>query len=364
MKRIKVNLDKQYSLSHEICIGHNILDRIGLVIAKGNLAHRYSVITDSNVSALYGEEILGVLKEMNVKTDLIEFPAGEASKNMDTVLTIAKELVNRGVDRSCALIALGGGVTGDITGFIASIYMRSIPYIQVPTTLLAQVDSSIGGKTGIDLPEGKNLLGTFSQPQSIFIDLRFLESLPDDEFINGLSEVVKYGIIDDVELFTLLEGKSDAIRSRDPDVLQTIVERSCKIKKGIVEIDEKDMGVRRILNFGHTIGHAIEAESGYTIPHGNAISAGMIASARISEKMKYLSSEDRGRIQQLVRAAGLADHIPASISTEGILSKTRADKKKKGGSIHFVLLKKIGMPFINGSVEEALIYETIEELKK
>ncbi|MBN2539535.1 MAG: 3-dehydroquinate synthase [Deltaproteobacteria bacterium] len=364
MKRIKVNLDKQSSLSHEIYIGHNILDRMGLVIAKSNLAHRYSVITDSNVSALYGEEILGVLKEVNVKADLIEFPAGEASKNMETVLAIVRELINRGIDRSSALIALGGGVTGDITGFIASIYMRSIPCIQVPTTLLAQVDSSIGGKTGIDLPEGKNLLGAFSQPQSIFIDLRFLETLPDNEFINGLSEVIKYGIIDDVDLFTLLEEKSDAIRCRDPHILQAIVERSCKIKKAFVEIDEKDVGLRRILNFGHTIGHAIEAASGYTISHGNAVSAGMIASARISEKMKHLSSEDRGRIQQLVRAVGLADHIPASISTEGIIAKTRTDKKKEGDSIHFVLLKKIGMPFINGSVEEALIRETIEELKK
>ncbi|MDO9516381.1 MAG: 3-dehydroquinate synthase [Syntrophales bacterium] len=364
MKRIKVNLDKQSSLSHEICIGHTILDRIGLVIAKGNLANRYTVITDSNVSALYGEEILGVLREVNLKADLIEFPAGEVSKNMDTVLTITRELINRGVDRSSALIALGGGVTGDITGFVSSIYMRSIPYIQVPTTLLAQVDSGIGGKTGIDLPEGKNLLGTFSQPRAIFIDLRFLETLPDDEFINGLSEVVKYGIIDDVELFTLLEGKSDAIRDRDPDILQTIVERSCKIKKGIVEIDEKDIGVRRFLNFGHTIGHAIEAASGYTVTHGNAVSMGMIATARISEKMKYLPSDDRVRIQQLVRAAGLADHVPTSISTEEIISKTRTDKKKEGDSIHFVLLKKIGTPFTNGSVEEALIRETIEELKK
>lgn len=364
MKRIKVHLDKQSSLSHEICIGHDILDRIGFVIAKGNLAQRYTVITDSNVSTLYGEEFLGVLKEAGVKADLIEFPAGEASKNMDTVLTIVKDLINRGIDRSSALIALGGGVTGDMTGFISSIYMRSIPCIQVPTTLMAQVDSSIGGKTGIDLPEGKNLLGTFSQPQAIFIDLRFLKTLPDNEFINGLSEVVKYGIIDDVNLFNLLEEKSGTIRDRDPDILQTIVERSCEIKKGVIEIDEKDRGVRRILNFGHTIGHAIEAASEYTIPHGNAVSAGMIATARISEKMKYLSSEDRDRIEQLVRAAGLADHIPASLSTEGIILKTRVDKKKEGSSIHFVLLKKIGMPFINGSVEDALIHETIEELKK
>lgn len=364
MKRIKVNLDKPSSLSYEVCIGHSILDRIGLVVAKSNLAQRYMVITDSNVSPLFGAEVLDLLKQAKVKADLIEFPAGESSKNMDTVLALAKELLARGVDRSSALIALGGGVVGDITGFIASIYMRGIPCVQVPTTLMAQVDSSIGGKTGIDLSEGKNLLGAFSQPQAVFIDLRFLETLPEDQFTNGLSEVVKYGIIDDVDLFTLLEENSAAIRNRDPEILQTIVERSCRIKKGIVEIDERDVGVRRILNFGHTIGHAIEAASGYTIPHGSAVSIGMIASARISERMKHLRGDEVKRIRSLISALGLACHIPDSIGTESIISKIGADKKKKGEVVHFVLLKKLGMPFINGSVDEALIRETIEELRQ
>ena len=364
MKRIKINLDKQSSLSYEIYIGHNILDRIGLVIAKSNSAHRYIVITDSNVYALHGEKFLAVLRNMGISVDLIEFPAGENSKNVDSILTIVKKLIDLGVDRSSALIALGGGVTGDITGFIASIYMRSIPCIQIPTSLLAQVDSSIGGKTGIDLPEGKNLLGTFFQPSMVFIDLQFLNTLPDGEFNNGLSEIVKYGIIDDIELFNLLERETDGIKKRSPDLLETIVGRSCKIKKGIVEIDERDMGVRRILNFGHTIGHAVEAESEYKISHGNAVSVGMIASAIISEKLNHLSSEDRDRIEHLIRSVGLLDHIPESISTKGILSKIRTDKKKRGDSIHFVLLKKIGVPFINGSVEEALIRETIEELRK
>lgn len=364
MKRIKVNLDKQSSTSYEICIGHNILDRIGLVISKSNLARHYIVITDSNVSSLYREELLTALKNVNLNVDLIEFPAGEISKNTDTVLTIIKKLINLGADRNSALIALGGGVTGDMTGFIASIYMRSIPYIQIPTTLMAQVDSSIGGKTGIDLPEGKNLLGAFFQPKSVFIDLQFLKTLPDEEFMNGLSEIVKYGIIDDMELFNILERETENIKSRSMDLLELMVERSCKIKKGIVEIDEMDMGVRRILNFGHTIGHAIEAESGYMIPHGNAVSIGMIASARISEKLHYLSSEDRNRIEHLIKSIDLPDHLPTSISMEGMLSKIRTDKKKKGDLVHFVLLKKIGVPFINGSVKEAIIRETIEELRK
>ena len=364
MKRIKVNLDKPFSLSYEVCIGHSILDRIGFVIAKGALARRYTVITDSNVSSLFGDEVLDVLNKAKVKADLIEFPAGESSKNMNTVLALAKELLARGVDRGSALIALGGGVVGDITGFIASIYMRGVPCVQVPTTLMAQVDSSIGGKTGIDLSEGKNLLGTFSQPQAVFIDLRFLETLPEDQFTNGLSEVVKCGIIDDADLFTLLEENSAAVGNRDPEVLQTIVERSCKIKKGIVEIDEKDVGVRRILNFGHTVGHAVEAASGYAIPHGSAVAAGMIASARISERMKHLRGDEVKRIRSLVSSLGLACHIPDSIDTETIISKIGSDKKKKGEVVHFVLLRKLGMPFINGSVDEAVIRETIEELRQ
>jgi 3-dehydroquinate synthase len=364
MKQIKVNLERNVSSSYDICIGHHILDRIGLLIAKNNGAQRHIVIADSTVSALHGDSFLDILRKMNLTVDLIEFPAGEASKNMDTILTVAKQLIELGADRSSALIALGGGVTGDIVGFIAAIYMRSIPYIQVPTTLVAQVDSSIGGKTGIDLTEGKNLLGAFYQPKGVFIDLQFLDTLPDHEFNNGLAEIVKYGIIDDVTLFDLLENHTEDIKNRDMTLLERIVQQSCTIKRGIVEIDEKDVGIRRILNFGHTIGHAVEAESGYTISHGNAVSVGMIAAARICQKLDYLPSADRRRIENLIRAMDLLDHIPESISTPGILSRIATDKKKRGNVVHFVLLKKIGVPFINGSVADTIIHETIEELRK
>jgi 3-dehydroquinate synthase len=334
------------------------------MIAKNNGAQRHIVITDSTVSALHGDSVLDILRKMNLTIDLIEFPAGEASKNMDTILTVAEQLIELGADRSSALIALGGGVTGDIVGFIASIYMRSIPYIQVPTTLVAQVDSSIGGKTGIDLTEGKNLLGTFYQPKGVFIDLQFLDTLPDHEFTNGLAEIVKYGIIDDVTLFDLLENHTEDIKNRDMTLLKRIVKQSCTIKRGIVEIDEKDVGIRRILNFGHTIGHAVEAESGYAVSHGNAVSVGMIAAARICQKLDYLPSADRKRIETLIRALDLLDYIPESISTKGILSRIATDKKKKGNAVHFVLLKKIGVPFINGSVADTIIHDTIEELRK
>jgi 3-dehydroquinate synthase len=229
---------------------------------------------------------------------------------------------------------------------------------------MAQVDSSIGGKTAIDLPEGKNLLGTFYQPRGVFIDMKFLNTLPDEDIRNGLAEVIKYGIIDDVAFFNFLEENMRAIKERDREVLEKIVQNSCRIKKGIVEIDEKELGLRRVLNFGHTIGHAIEAESNFTISHGVAVSLGMAAAARISERLYDLPEGDRERIEHLLESAGLSCRIPQTITTDGIITRLRADKKKEGDTIHFVLLKKMGMPFINGGVPESVLRETVEGMKK
>ena len=363
MNKIKVNLDKKVSTSYEIYIGRDILDRIGMIVAKNDIASRYIVITDSNVSDLHGERFLRALSDMGIQADMIEFPAGEASKNVDVMLDIIKKLLDMGVDRKSALIALGGGVVGDLTGFVASTYMRGIPYIQVPTTLLAQVDSSIGGKTGIDLSVGKNLLGAFYQPKVVFIDLSFLQTLPPREFNNGMAEIVKYGIIEDTELFSLLEDEAKTIRSGNMAFLETVIGRSCRIKKSIVETDEKESGLRRILNFGHTIGHAIEAESGYALSHGEAVSIGMAAAAMISEKLKYLPSRDMERIRKLAEALGLPSSIPDFLSTEGILSRLKTDKKKQGDVINFILLKKLGSAFVSSEAPEEMIRKTINMLK-
>jgi 3-dehydroquinate synthase len=340
MNRIKVNLDKKTSASYEIYIGEDILDRMGLIMAKNNWASRYIIVTDSNVSPSHGERVLATLRGMELTVDMIDFPAGEASKNIETSLHIIDTMIELGADRTSALIALGGGVVGDITGFIASIYMRGIPYIQV------------------------NILGTFFQPKGVFIDLAFLNTLTPREFGSGLAEIVKYGIIDDPELFSSLEVEAEDIMTRDMNFLEKIITRSCRIKKGIVEIDEMEKGVRRILNFGHTIGHAIEAESRYSISHGGAISMGMVASSLISERLRYLSTGDRERIISLIRSIGLPDRIPRTLSSDGIVSRIKRDKKKEGDIIHFVLLKKIGVPFVNGSVPETLIREVTEALKE
>ncbi|MBP1713597.1 MAG: 3-dehydroquinate synthase [Deltaproteobacteria bacterium] len=363
MNRIRVNLDRKTANSYEIVIGHRILDRIGLIMARSNWAKRYFILSDKNVAALHGQTVHDALTLMGLDLELIEVSSGEAAKSIHTCLEVMERLIQAGADRTSALIALGGGVVGDITGFIASTYMRGIPYIQMPTTLLSQVDSSIGGKTAIDLPTGKNLMGSFHQPKAVFIDLAFLQTLPERELKSGLAEIVKCGIIEDPELFAALESGAGEIARRDMVFLEKIIARTCQIKKGMVEIDETDRGLRRFLNFGHTIGHALEAETDYHLSHGESVSVGMIAAALLSERLNYLPSFERGRISGVVAALGLPYLVPRSSSTEGILSRLKVDKKKSGEKVNFVLLKRLGMPFINGGVPRDLIRDVIEELK-
>lgn len=363
MRTVKVNLDRKISSSYEIRLGKDIIDRMVLLIAKNHKAGRYVVITDDCVKRLYGKKFLAALKDIGLNAALIDFPAGEASKNINTVMNIVGKLMEMGADRGTCLIALGGGVVGDVAGFVASIFMRSVPCIQVPTTLVAQVDSSIGGKTGVDLPYGKNLVGSFYQPAAVFISLNFLETLPEKEFNNGLAEIIKYGIIDDERMFRTLEENIDAIKARDPKLLLSVVENCCQIKKSVVEIDEREEGLRRILNFGHTLGHALEALSKYSITHGEGVAMGMVAAARISEKMGYLKSTEPARIEALIRQAGLPAAIPKALDREKVIAQIKMDKKKKDDIVHFVLLKKIGMPFINGHIEHGIIAAVLEEMK-
>jgi 3-dehydroquinate synthase len=363
MNRMKVNLDKRSVQSYEIVIGRDFMDRAGIMLAQGGWASRYFIITDSNVSPLHGKRIQEQLSAMDIEIGMITFPAGEESKNIRTILGIMDELLASGADRSSGLIGLGGGVTGDITGFAASTFMRGVPYIHMPTSLLAQVDSSIGGKTAVDLPAGKNLMGTFYQPRMVLIDLLLLETLPEKEFANGVAEVLKYGVIDDLELLDLLETGKERLLGKEPEFLEEIVTRSCRIKKGVVEIDETEKGIRRFLNFGHTIGHAVEAESGYSMAHGESVAIGMIAAATISHRMNYLTAGEAERIESLVKALGLPNRIPREFSIDSMLSRLKVDKKKSGHRIHFVLLKSLGVPFVNGGVAQELVREVMEELR-
>ncbi|MGB4549185.1 MAG: 3-dehydroquinate synthase [Syntrophales bacterium] len=363
MNRIKVHLERKYSASYDIHIGRGILDRLALILSKNGWGSRYFIVTDAVVSQLHGDRVADVLGRTGLAVERLDLPAGETSKNIQTCVNVAEQLAQRGADRTSALIALGGGVVGDVTGFVASIFMRGIPHVQVPTTLLAQVDSSIGGKTGVDVPSAKNMLGTFCQPRAVFIDIDFLETLPAREFTNGLAEIVKYGMIEDPDLLEDLASGMEALDRRDKRFLETIISRSCRIKKTIVEIDETERGLRRILNFGHTVGHALEAESSYALSHGESVALGMNAATVLSERLGYLSAEDREHMLSVIRHMGLPDRIPAGLDTEGIMARLKRDKKKAGESIHFVLLKRPGMPFVNGGVPLELVRETIEAMK-
>jgi len=363
MKKLTLTIGRKDTVACDITIGYDIMDRVGLLLAKDYGKVKCVMLTDSHIASLYGEEITRRFHNMGLAVTMITVAAGEATKNMETALSVMKKLLELGTDRTSVIIALGGGVIGDLTGFIASVFMRGISYIQIPTTLMAQVDSSIGGKTAVDLPEGKNLVGTFNQPQAIYIDLKFLETLSDKEMKNGLAEIIKAGIIEDISLFNMLETQTEAIKSRDQTVLTSLVEKACRVKKGIVELDEREKGLRRILNFGHTLGHALEAESGYGMSHGEAVSIGMVAAARIAEKIYDLPTADRERIEALIAAIGHPTTIPASMSTDGILGRLKMDKKKVGDTVHFVLIKKIGFPFVNGGIADNTLRGIIEELR-
>ena len=362
MNKMKVNLDRKIVNTHDIHVGERILDRMGLILAKNRWAQRYIIVTDTRIDALHGESVENALKKTDLRVDRITVPPGEAAKEMRTVLTVVEKLIALGADRSTALIALGGGVIGDLTGFTASIFMRGIPFIQIPTTLLAQVDSGIGGKTGVDTDAGKNLLGTFHQPKGVFIDLTFLQTLPEEQFRSGLAEVIKYGVIETPDLLDTVEAAAAAGSLREPALLERMITTACRIKKGIVELDEWDRGVRRILNFGHTVGHAVEAASAYALSHGEAVAIGMVAAAHLSEQLHDLPADDRRRIVSAIRAVGLPDRIPGNLNLDQIASRMARDKKKEGETVHFVLLKKLGVPIVNGGISQKMIKKTLEGL--
>lgn len=363
MKTLKVNLDRKKDLSYEIHIGEEILDRMAMILARNDWAERYVIITDTRIDALHGDKVQSALEKGDLRIDRIAIEPGEASKKIETVVAITERMLALGADRHTGMIALGGGVVGDLAGFAASIFMRGIPVIQVPTTLLAQVDSSIGGKTGVDTVAGKNLLGTFHQPKAVFSDIAFLSTLPDKEFRNGLAEVIKYGAIEDPELLNDVEAAASTSTLREAAFLERIIESACRIKKGIVELDEREQGLRRILNFGHTVGHAIEAASGYSLTHGEAVAIGMVAAATLSGKRHNLPADEGRRVDSAVRVAGLPDRIPKALALDDIRARMATDKKKHGDVVHFVVLKRLGVPFIDGGIPAELVHETLEGLR-
>lgn len=346
--------------SYSILIENGLLDGIGEDLKARNIAKRFAVISDSHVAGLYGQTLMLSLAAAGVNAELITFPRGEENKNLATIGMLASELAQRGFDRKDGLIALGGGVTGDITGFLASIYMRGIPFVQVPTTLLAQVDSSVGGKTGVDIPEGKNLVGIFYQPGIVYIDPAVLRSLPTEELKGGLAEVIKYGVIADADFFNFIENHRKEILSQQEDVLVAMIARCCELKAWVVEQDELEGGLRRILNFGHTIGHAVEAASGFKLIHGLAVAMGMEAAAALAVLGGHFSEEMAMKIRNLLQAYGMEIEIPAAIDRVQIKNYLKTDKKTVGGRVFFVLPTAIGKVIITDNVTEEQIDKVLQ----
>jgi len=312
------------------------------------------VVSNETVAPLYLDKLLACLG--NAAVSSIELPDGEAHKTFGTVESVLNKLVKQKSSRDVTVIALGGGVVGDIAGFAASCYMRGVGFIQIPTTLLAQVDSSVGGKTGVNHPGGKNLIGAFYQPQLVLIDTDTLSTLPDRELSAGLAEVIKYGAIADLEFFEWLEDNMSLLRSRDPDALQFAIRRSCELKAEIVAEDEREAGKRALLNFGHTFGHAIENSLGYgEWLHGEAVGVGMLMAATLGD----LDSVDMGRLKLLISAAGLPTKSPALSSTV-LADAMKLDKKVTAGKLRFILLCALGDAFVTDDFDHDRLMQVLE----
>lgn len=328
--------------SYKIFIQKGCINILPSFLKKSKLADKYAIITDDKIRKIFGNTLLRYLKKNKIEADIISFEAGEKSKRTNTVEKLAEELVKKGFTKKTAILTLGGGVTGDIAGFLASIYFRGIPYIHIPTSLLAMVDSSIGGKTGVDLALGKNLLGTIMQPKAVFIDTNYLKTLPDKQIRNGLAEIIKYGIIADPKLFKFIEQNIEKILSRNNQTLNYIIKKSVENKAKIIQKDENDKKHRMILNYGHTFGHALEKMSGYKLLHGYAVSIGMIIANKIAVEKGYLAKKDAERIKNLLKNIGLPVTTIKKLTYKDIAS----DKKRIGKYINLILPVKIGKTII------------------
>ena len=353
MNKIKVNLhDKNYT----IYVGLSVLNKIGEQLENKKIL----IVSNPTIYGLYGTDLIDALRLHDCKVDKFLVPDGEKYKTIDTAFGIYDYLLDGGFDRKSYIIALGGGVIGDIAGFVASTYMRGIPYIQVPTTLLAQVDSSIGGKVAVNHPKAKNVIGSFYHPMFVYSDIKTLKTLPEEEFTNGMAEVIKYSLIKDGNLFELLE-ENNRKSIKEEKILLQIVSRCAQIKADIVEKDEKEKDLRMILNFGHTIGHALEAVSGYTLKHGSAVSIGMVAATKMSVKKGLLKEKDENRILNLFKKYDLPMYTKGFDISE-IYGIMKHDKKVFDNKIHFIMLESIGTVSIHDNIPAELVLKSLSEV--
>ncbi len=322
---------------------------------------RFMIITDTNVGQHYLDEIKDVLLPCASSVQTYTFLAGETNKNLDTVSMCYEQLILSGFDRNDVLVALGGGVVGDLTGFVAATYLRGIRFIQVPTSLLAMVDSSIGGKTGVDFKAYKNMVGAFHQPKLVYMNISTLNSLPDREYYSGFGELIKHGLIKDAAYYTWLKNNKEAIGVKSPDVLKEMIYRSCLIKKEVVEKDPKEKGDRALLNFGHTIGHSVEKLMNLTLLHGECVSIGMAVASYLSMQRGYLTQVEYEDILETIRRFKLPISVKG-LTAESVYDITKSDKKMNSDKINFILLTKIGEAFIDPTITKDDMLDAIHTI--
>lgn len=354
MRTLRVELGER---SYPIYIGKGLLGQSS-IIAPHIPGEQVMVVTNTTIAPLYLERAMQALS--GLQTESLVLPDGEQYKTLEVLASIYDALLRRRFDRNSTLVALGGGVIGDITGFAAATYQRGIAYIQVPTTLLAQVDSSVGGKTGVNHPLGKNMIGAFYQPRCVIADTGTLRTLDDRQLSAGIAEVIKYGLIRDPDFFGWLEQHMDALLAQEPQALSHAIEQSCRNKAEVVGADERESGQRALLNLGHTFAHAIETGTGYgTWLHGEAVAAGMLMAADLSSRLGWLSAADRDHIERLLIQARLPTRSPAGLSSERLLELMAVDKKVMHGRLRLVLLQGIGRSVITDAFPRELLRETL-----
>jgi 3-dehydroquinate synthase len=340
---IRVPLVEQRDASYDILIGAGLIGQLGTILAEYCPAAAYAVISDSHVGKIFGEAAVQRLSAVGYRAELLTFPAGEWNKTRDTWASLSDRMLAARFGRDCAVIALGGGVVNDVGGFVAATYLRGVPLVQVPTTLLAMIDSSIGGKTGVDVPAGKNLLGAFHQPRVVVADPELLGSLSSVQLAAGLAEALKHGVIADAEYFAFLESEYAAIFAKHAPALEQVVRRSVEIKAAVVAQDEREKGKRAILNFGHTIGHAIEATSKYEVLHGEAVAIGMVYEGRLAEALGIATLGTAQRIKSALERLNLPVQRPDASAVDDLVAAMRADKKVRAGEIRLALPRAIGV---------------------
>ena len=363
--KLRINLKEN---SYDIIIEHGLLSELGALISKKFGKPKTFIVTDSNIAVHWLKQTIESLSAQGMSPKVLEVPVGESTKSFINLEKIIDQLLESKVDRDSVLIALGGGVIGDLAGFAGAVTLRGIKVIQVPTTLLSQVDSSVGGKTGVNVRQGKNLVGSFHQPSLVAIDTQVLQTLPSRQLFAGYAEVLKYGLIKDRSFFDWLELNGKKVLEGDKLAQQFAIFTSCRIKAEIVEADEKEKNLRAILNFGHTFGHALEAEAGYdgNLLHGEAVSIGMVLAIELSRSLGYLSGQDAGRAVEYIRNIGLPTNINSiegstSWHPDGIIQHMQHDKKVSNGQLRFVLIKGIGEAYLTADVERNDIYRVIEK---